>query len=243
MNEFQDRVAVVTGATRGIGRAIAERLVTEGATVIGFGRNAQQGDALQSQLSGFHFLPVDVTDADRVEAAVHDVVAEYGRIDYLVCNAGITRDRLMLRMTNDDWQTVLDVNLTGAFHCIHAALRAILKSPAGSIVAISSVLGDMGNVGQANYAASKAGLVGLCRSVAKEVAGRGIRVNVVAPGYVDTEMTETLDERVQATYLDRIPLRRAASTGEIANAVCFLLSTRASYITGQVLGVNGGLYP
>jgi 3-oxoacyl-[acyl-carrier protein] reductase len=194
MGEFSGRVSIVTGATRGIGKAIAAQLRSDGATVIGFGRDVEAGEAMERDLSGAQFIPVDVSDRASV-------------------------------------------------NCIQASLRHLLKSPAGAIVAISSVVGETGNAGQANYAASKAGLVGLCRSVAKEVAGRGVRVNVVSPGFIETEMTARLSGELRRAYVDRIPLKRPGNTEEVANVVRFLLSSRASYITGQVIGVNGGLFP
>ncbi|MBN1859084.1 SDR family oxidoreductase, partial [Candidatus Bipolaricaulota bacterium] len=176
-------------------------------------------------------------------AAAELVVEQEGRVDFLVCNAGVARDRLMLRLSEPLWDQVLDVNLKGAYLCIRALLRSLLRSPDGAIVCMGSVVGEMGNAGQTNYAAAKAGLEGMVRSLAKEVGGRGLRVNVLAPGFVATDMTAKLSEDWKGELLERIPLGRVAEPKEIADVAAFLLSHRASYITGQVIGVNGGLFP
>jgi 3-oxoacyl-[acyl-carrier protein] reductase len=243
MKEFDGRICVVSGATRGIGRAIAAGLHREGACVIGLGRDADLGRRLTEELPGTVFHRVDVSDGAAVESVMRSVAAEHGGIDHVVCNAGITRDALAVRMSDDDWQRVIDVNLTGTFNLLRASLRSLLKRPEASALAISSVVGETGNPGQANYAASKAAIVALCRSVAKEVGSRGVRINVLAPGFVETDMTRTLPDAVRASYLEKIPLGRAAQPDEIADVACFLLSSRASYITGQLIGVNGGLFP
>ncbi len=243
MPEFTGKVCVVTGATRGIGRSIAEALHAEGARVIGVGRDAAAGKALEKDLPGTLFLAADVADRAQVGSAIESVVTRYGGIDHLVCNAGVSRDALVLRMSEDDWNQTLAVNLSGTFHVVQASLRSMLRRDQSSIVAISSVVGDTGNAGQASYAASKAGIAAFCRSLAKEVAGRGLRVNVVAPGYVETDMTSALSPETRAAYLARIPLGRAADPREIASVTLFLLSPQASYITGQIIGVNGGLFP
>lgn len=245
MTRFAGKVALVTGASRGIGRAIAQRLAAQGATVVAAARgdNAAETVAAITAAGGrAEALALDVTDADAAVAAVQGVVAAHGRLDIVVSNAGITRDQLMLRMKRSDWDDVLATNLTAAFVLCQAALKPMLKQRAGRIVAISSVVGQMGNAGQANYAASKAGLIGFCKSLAREVGSRSVTVNVVAPGFVETDMTKAVADETQKQWASQIPLGRLGTPDDIADAVCFLASDEASYITGQVLAVNGGMY-
>ena len=235
----------MTGASRGIGRAIALRLAAGGATVVCVARGANaEATAAEITASGGVALAhsADVTDAAAVEALVKGTVETHGRLDILVSNAGITRDQLMLRMKRADWDDVLATNLTAAFTLCQAALKPMIKQRAGRIVAISSVVGQMGNAGQANYAASKAGLIGFCKALAREVASRQVTVNVVAPGLVETDMTRTITEEVKNDWSTHIPLGRLGSPDDIAAAVGFLASDEAAYITGQVLAVNGGMY-
>ncbi len=235
----------MTGASRGIGRAIARRLATGGATVICVARGTNaEATAAEITASGGVALAhsADVTDAAAVEALVKGTVEIHGRLDILVSNAGITRDQLMLRMKRADWDDVLATNLTAAFTLCQTALKPMIKQRAGRIVAISSVVGQMGNAGQANYAASKAGLIGFCKALAREVASRQVTVNVVAPGLVETDMTRATTEDVRNDWSTRIPLGRLGSPDDIAAAVGFLASDEAAYITGQVLAVNGGMY-
>ncbi len=245
MKRFEGRVALVTGASRGIGRAITIQLAAEGAIVAAAARGTNSQAVVDEVVAaGGHafVVPLDVTDADSVVAAVAGVVAAHGRLDILVSNAGITRDQLMLRMKRADWDEVIGTNLTAAFTLCQAALKPMLKQRGGRIIAISSVVGQMGNAGQANYAASKAGLIGLCKSLAREVGSRNVTVNAVAPGFVATDMTKALVEGSHEQWTAQIPLGRLGTPADIASAVCFLASDEASYITGQVLAVNGGMY-
>ena len=245
MTRFEGKVALVTGASRGIGRAIAAQLAAQGALVVAAARggNAAETVAAIAAAGGrAQALALDVTDAEAAVAAVQGVVAEHGRLDILVSNAGITRDQLMLRMKRSDWDDVLATNLTAAFVLCQAAMKPMIKQRSGRIVAISSVVGQMGNAGQANYAASKAGLIGFCKSLAREVGSRHVTVNVVAPGFVETDMTKVVAEETQKQWAAQIPLGRLGTPDDVASAVCFLASDEASYITGQVLAVNGGMY-
>lgn len=245
MTRFEGKVALVTGASRGIGRAIATMLAAQGATVVAAARgdNARATvDAIVAAGGRAEALSLDVTDGEAAMAAVQGVVATHGRLDILVSNAGITRDQLMLRMKRADWDEVIATNLTAAFVLCQAALKPMLKQRSGRIVAISSVVGQMGNAGQANYAASKAGLIGFCKSLAREVGSRSVTANVVAPGFVETDMTRAVNEEAQKQWAAQIPLGRLGTPDDIAAAVCFLASDEASYITGQVLAVNGGMY-
>jgi 3-oxoacyl-[acyl-carrier protein] reductase len=245
MFSLADRVAVVTGASRGIGRAIAEALAAQGAVVCAAARadNANETAAAIVAAGGRSAAyTVDVTDAASVDALMSAVLTQHGRIDILVNNAGIARDQLVLRMKREDWDAVLQTNLTAGFTCAQAVLRPMVKQRSGRIISIGSVVGQMGNAGQANYAASKAGLIGFSKSLAREVASRNITVNVVAPGLIETDMTKALTDRAQTDWSTQIPAGRIGLPADVAAAVCFLASDEASYITGQVLAVNGGMY-
>jgi len=245
MSDLTSRVALVTGASRGIGRAIALALAKRGATVVAAARGDNARPVVDEILAlgqTAEALSLDVTDPAAVEVALGGVLERHGRVDILVSNAGITRDQLLLRMKRDDWDAVLATNLTASFTICQAVLRPMLKQRSGRIVAISSVVGQMGNAGQANYAASKAGLIGFCKSMAREVASRGITVNVVAPGLIETDMTRALTGESREDWAQRIPLGRLGTPDDVAHAVCFLASDEASYITGHVLAVNGGMY-
>jgi 3-oxoacyl-[acyl-carrier protein] reductase len=245
MFELSGKVALVTGASRGIGRAIASRLAEQGATVVAAARGDHANECaaeIAARGCRAEAISLDVTDAAAVEAAPAGVVARHGRLDILVSNAGITRDQLLMRMKRDDWDAVLATNLTATFLLAQAAMRPMLKQRGGRIVAISSVVGQMGNAGQANYAASKAGLIGFAKALAREVASRAITVNVVAPGLIETDMTRALNEKAQIDWAAQIPLGRLGSVDDVAAAVCYLASDEAAYITGHVLAVNGGMY-
>ncbi len=245
MIDLSGRVAIVTGASRGIGRAVALRLAAQGASVIAAAR-AEHARSTAEEIAAAggraEAMTLDVTDAAAVEAAVRGTTERHGRIDILVNNAGITRDQLMLRLKRDDWDAVIETNLTSAYTLTQAVLKPMIRQRAGRIICISSVVGQTGNPGQANYAASKAGLIGFAKAVALEVASRNVTVNVVAPGMIETDMTRELAEKARETLVSRIPVGRLGTPDEIASAVCFLASDEASYITGQVLGVNGGMY-
>ncbi len=243
---FAGQVAVVTGAGRGIGHAIAVRLASEGARVACVSRteanaqkttdqiNAARADAAKS-------YAVDVADHAAVQTVGEKILSDFGRVDILINNAGVTRDTLNMRMSPEDWDIVLNTNLKGAFNFVQAIQRSMIKQRSGRIINISSVIGLIGNAGQTNYAASKAGLLGFTKSLARELAGRGITVNAVAPGFIATDMTSVLSEEIQKSIQDRIPLKRVGSGEDIAAAVAFLASAEAAYITGQTLCVDGGM--
>ena len=237
------KIALVTGASRGIGRAIAEKLVACGATVIGTATTEKGAEAISQYLDkNGKGLALNVTDEASIESVISTVKAEFGDIDILVNNAGITRDNLLMRMKEDEWQDILDTNLTSVFRLSKALMRTMMKKRYGRIITIGSVVGTMGNAGQANYAAAKAGLIGFSKSLAREVASRGITVNVVAPGFIETDMTAALTDEQKALTLTQVPVGRLGQPTEIANAVAFLASDEASYITGETLHVNGGMY-
>jgi 3-oxoacyl-[acyl-carrier protein] reductase len=245
MIDLSGRVALVTGASRGIGRAIAGKLAAQGAMVVGAARGTNAAAAMEAILAAggkAEAAAVDVSDPAAIEQLVSGTLARHGRLDVLVNNAGITKDQLMLRMKRDDWDAVIATNLTAAFALTQAVLKPMIRQRSGRIICISSVVGQSGNAGQANYAASKAGLIGFAKSVAQEVASRNITVNVVAPGLIETDMTRALTDDARADWSTRIPLKRLGTPDDIAAAVCFLASDEAAYITGQVLAVNGGMY-
>jgi 3-oxoacyl-[acyl-carrier protein] reductase len=245
MFTLKDRVALVTGASQGIGRATALALASAGASVIAAARNREKLDAVVQEIAaaGGQALAVtmDVADAEQVKAGFKQGIEKFGRLDILVNNAAVTRDGLSLRMKLEDWESVLRTNLTGAHLCIQQALAVMVRQRYGRIINMTSVVAETGNAGQANYVAAKAGLIGLTRAIAVEVASRSITVNAIAPGFITTPMTDPLPDKVKEEMLTRIPLGRMGRDGEIAAAVVFLASEEAAYITGHVLDVNGGM--
>ena len=241
--DFSGKVVLVTGASRGIGRSVAESFAAGGATVIGTA-TSEGGAARISEYLGDkgQGMVLNVTDPASIEQLFKDIKGAHGDIDVLINNAGITRDNLMMRMKDDEWQSIIDTNLTSIFRTSKAVLRAMMKKRNGRIVNIGSVVGTMGNAGQANYAAAKAGLIGFTKSLAREVASRGITVNTVAPGFIQTDMTEELTDDQKAGIMSQVPANRLGKPEEIAAAVAFLASEQAAYINGETLHVNGGMY-
>ncbi len=245
MTTWEGRVALVTGASRGIGRATARVLAARGAHVVAAARGDHAGAAaeeIRSSGGRAEAVTLDVTDKAAIDTVVGDVIGRLGRLDILVNNAGITRDQLLLRLKRDDWDAVIDTNLTAVAMLTQAVLKPMVRQRSGRIINLTSVVGQAGNAGQANYAAAKAGLIGLTKAMALEVASRNITVNAVSPGLIDTDMTRALSEGAQDAWADRVPLKRLGTPDDVAEAVAFLASDEASYITGQVLAVNGGMY-
>ena len=245
MFDFNGKVAIITGGGTGIGRATALELARGGCAIALCARRveplAETSAAIEALGGRCMTASVDVADGAAVSAFVADVIAKFGRLDFLVNNAGVTRDNLLMRMGDDEWDTVMATNLKGAFNFSKAAVRPMMKQRSGVIVCISSIVGQVGNAGQCNYAASKAGLIAFAKSLAKEVAARGVRVNAVAPGFIKSAMTDALPEDLRTKMLAGIPLARLGEPEDVAGTVAFLCSDAASYITGQVIGVNGGM--
>ncbi len=247
MAENEQKVALVTGGSRGIGRAIALRLAAEGAyVVVNYAKNREAAEEVVSSIekaggrarvSGF-----DVSDFDTVQEEIENLVTELGGIHILVNNAGITQDTLIVRMKKEDWDNVMTTNLNGVFNCTKAVARIMIKQRQGRIINLTSVVGEMGNSGQTNYAASKAGIIGFTKAAARELASRAITVNAVSPGFIETDITQNLTDEIRKQYIDKIPLQRFGSPEDVAGVVSFLASDEASYITGEVLRVNGGIY-
>lgn len=247
MKRFENKIVLVTGAGRGIGASIAKRFASEGAEVIvnysGNDEVAQKTvDEITATGGQAQKYKCSVNDSESVKVMIDEIIKEFGRIDILVNNAGITKDGLMLRMTDEDFDRVIDVNLKGTFNCTKYVSKYMLKQKSGKIINISSVVGLSGNAGQVNYSASKAGIIGITKSAAKELSSRGITVNAVAPGYVDTDMTKVLSDNIRNEILKNIPLQRMGNVEDISNCVAFLASEDASYITGQVISVDGGMH-
>lgn len=243
---LKGKTAIVTGSARGIGKAIALKLAEMGANIVindipSSTEAETTADEVRALGVGAAVSLGDVRNIDDVKNMVDLAVAEFGTVDILVNNAGVTRDNLMLRMSEEDWDLVMDINLKGAFNCIKTVVRPMMKQKSGSIINIASVSGVMGNAGQANYSASKAGLIGLTKTTAKEFAKKGIRANAVAPGFIESAMTDKLPEEVRAQYLDSIPLMKFGKTEDVANVVAFLASDMSSYVTGQIINIDGGL--
>ncbi|OQY28984.1 MAG: 3-oxoacyl-[acyl-carrier-protein] reductase [Candidatus Cloacimonetes bacterium 4572_55] len=243
--DLSGKVAFITGASRGIGYQIAETLGLAGAIVLICSRNEESlnraYDRLSSQGIVAEAVKLDVTDQSRVSEKIRAAIKQHKKIDILINNAGVAKDNLLMRMSEDDWRQVVDVNLGGAYHTIKGAVRSMMKNRSGRIINITSVIGIIGNPGQANYAASKAGLIGLTKSAAKELAGRNITVNAIAPGFIETEMTAGISKEIRDTYKKRIPLGRFGTGTDVANMALFLASDLSSYITGQVFVVDGGM--
>lgn len=240
---FEGKIALVTGASRGIGKAIALTLAERGATVIGTATSESGAEAISAYLDGKgKGFSLNVTGPASIDETLNNIRQQFGEIDILVNNAGITRDNLLMRMKEDEWQDIIDTNLSSVYRLSKSVLRAMMKKRCGRIISIASVVGVMGNAGQANYAAAKAGLIGFSKSLAREVASRGITVNVVAPGFIETDMTKALTDEQRAGILSQVPADRLGDAQEIASAVAFLASNEAGYITGETLHVNGGMY-
>ena len=241
---LKGEIALVTGASRGIGAAIADELAAQGATVIGTATSESGARAIAERLAahGGHGRELNVTDGSAVEALIDAIGKEFGAISILVNNAGITRDNLLMRMKDEDWQAILDTNLTSVYRTSKAVMRGMMKARKGRIINIASVIGVTGNAGQANYAAAKAGIIAFSKSLAKEIGSRGVTVNVVAPGFIDTDMTRAMPQEAKNGLIDQIALGRLGEPTDIARAVAFLAGPSASYITGETLHVNGGMY-
>ncbi|MBK8551524.1 MAG: 3-oxoacyl-[acyl-carrier-protein] reductase [Ignavibacteria bacterium] len=239
MSDFKEKIVLVTGGSRGIGKAIAESLADAGATVIVTYKNAIDESYFNSK--NIKHFKCDVADLKSVQEVVDSIVKEFTKIDVLVNNAGITKDGLLMRMSEEDWDVVLDTNLKGVFNMTKAVTRSMMSKRYGKVINITSIVGIMGNAGQANYVASKAGVIGFTKSVAKELASRNININAIAPGFIETEMTGKLSEEVKQNYLNSIPLKKFGTGQDIANAVKFLASDESAYITGQTICVDGGI--